>query len=515
MELDLHQLIRIARRRWWIMVILPVIVGGLAYYNVSREVPLYRATATMVVNPGAITGSTSSSTSLYDSVRLTSTYVQLVTTQPVRERATALMSDTGFPAPVTATAAPDTLIIRITATSPNPGLAATTANAYVTAFQEYIADQNADRIANSRAAVDSQIELLQGEIAQIDKQLETAPDEDQAALQLQRQTYLNQISSLQSDAAKLQMQASASSAFIEVVDEARVPGFPISPDVQRSTMLGVFVGILLAVGVIALLEYMDNTVKSYTNVHEITHAPLLSSIPVSAGIETGSRQVYTITDPKAASAEAIRLLRTNLTFAGVDHPIHSLAITSSLASEGKSTISSNLAVAAASSGLAVALVDADLRKPTLHRIFGIDNNHGASTYIAGHDQTWETVSSRVALPGLTVIPSGPVPPNPSEMLLSPRFKQMIDNLETEFDLVVIDTPPVLQASDALVVGDLTDGVLLVTRHGSTRIDALRNAAGMIHQSGTRLIGVVVNMVDKSGGTYYGGGYYGKYYGDHD
>ncbi|MCA9832630.1 MAG: polysaccharide biosynthesis tyrosine autokinase [Thermomicrobiales bacterium] len=514
MELDLHQLIRIARRRWWIVVLLTLVTGSLSYYNVSREIPMYQTSATMVVNPGAITGSGGNTTSLYDSMNLIDTYVQLINTQPVTERAQAILGEDHPMAGVSASSS-GSLLIYVTAYSDDPQVAADTANAYVQAFQEYIADQNAERIANSRSAVDAQIAYLQSQVDDIDTKLPTASDTERSSLQQQRQSLISQISQLQSNAAQSEMQASSASAFVQGVDSAYVPSFPYSPNVRQSTMLGAFVGILLAVGVVALLEFLDNTVKSYTNVQEITHAPLLTSIPVSTGIEAGSRQVYTITDPKAAPAEAVRLLRTNLTFAGVDHPIDSLAITSSLASEGKSTISSNLAVAAASSGLAVALIDADLRKPTLHRIFGIDNSRGVSTFIANQGETWEAISSRVALPGLTVMPSGPVPPNPSEMLVSPRFKQLIEKLESEFDLVIIDTPPVLQASDALIVGDITDGVLLVTRHGSTRIDALRNAAGMIHQSGTRLVGVVVNRVDKSGGSYYGGGYYGKYYGSHE
>src|SRR5690606_12125889 len=122
-----------------------------------------------------------------------------------------------------------------------------------------------------------------------------------------------------------------------------------------------------------LLEYMDNTVKEHTNIQEIAHAPLLTSIPVNSGIDKGSRQVYTITDSKSGAAEAVSLLRTNLTFAGINSPIKSLAVTSAVAGEGKSTVVANLSVAFAKGGKSVVIVDADLRKPTQHRIFGIDN----------------------------------------------------------------------------------------------------------------------------------------------
>ncbi len=513
MELDLHQLLRIVRHRWWILILIPLIAGGSAYYNVSRQTPMYQAKATMVVNSGAITG-TGGTTSFNESVNLVNTYVRLIDTKPVRDRVEAMFPEGQEPASVTATSTQGALLIYVSSVSSDPQLAADTANAYVTAFQEYIADRNAQRIDNSRAAIDAQIEYLQSQVTEIDNQLGSAPEADRAGLQQQRQTLVNQISQLQNDAAKSEMQAASASSFVEVLDPAPVPDYPFAPSVQRTTMLGAFVGILLAVGVIALLEYLDNTVKNHTNIQHLTQAPLLSSIPMNPGIEQGPRQIYALADTKSASAEAVRLLRTNLTFAGVDHPIRSLAVTSSLASEGKSTLSANLAVAAASSGLAVALIDADLRKPTQHRVFGVDNSQGVTTYLSNPTTMWESVSRRVALPGLTIITSGPIPPNPSEMVVSPRFRQLVKSLEREFDLVIIDTPPVLQASDGLIVGSATDGILLVTRHGKTRVEALRNASGLIHQSGTRLIGVVVNGVDKSGGDYYGSGYFGTYYG-HD
>lgn len=509
MELDLHQLIRIARRRWWIVVLLTVVAGGSAYWNVSREIPLYQATASIVVNPGAITGSSGSYTSLYDSERIAATYVQLINTQPVRDRVEASFGDERVPGGVSASVIDGTLLIQVSSVSEDPELAADTANAYVVAFQDFIDDQNQARVDQSRAGVDAQIDFLRKEIDAIDASLATATGDARTDLQLQRQTYNDMISQLETDAAKAQMQAISASTFIEGVDPA-TDGFQISPNVSRTTMLGAIVGMMLAVGLIALLEYLDNTVKGHTNIQHLTHAPLLASIPIAQNVDKGSRQIYTLIQPNSGASEAIRLLRANLSFAGVDHDIRSITITSSVEGEGKSTTAANLAVALATSGKAVALVDADLRKPTLHRIFGIQNGRGVSTFIANHSETIESVAERVALPGLTFISCGPIPPNPSEMLASPRFQQLIELLSSEYDMVIVDSPPVLKASDALMVGSVTDGVLLITQHGRTRIDSVTNSTAQIHHSGTRLIGVVVNRVDKTSSNYYGGGYYGTY-----
>lgn len=509
MELDLHQIIRILRRRWWILMLLPALVGGLAYYNVSREIPMYQATATMVVNPGAISGQGSTQGSLNEGVALSYTYVQLINTQPVRERVQDIL---GGPirSGVSASTVQNTSLIRVTATGADPQAVADTANAYVAGFQSYIADQNAYRLDLAREGVDAQIQFLNTQIQDLDAQISAESDEDEVdRLQAQRQELVRMLAQLETDAAATSMQAASARVIIESVDSARAPFAPISPNVPRTTMLGVFVGLLLAVGVIALLEFLDNTVKGHTNISEITGSPLLASIPVNTSIKRGTRQVFVVADPQSGSAEAMRLLRTNLSFAGVDSPISSIAVTSSVQAEGKSTIAANLAVAVASSGQAVALVDADLRKPTQFEIFGVETHQGVTSFVSDRSFSWEQVSQRVAVPGLVLIPSGPIPPNPAEMIASARFRELLDQLRTEFDLVIVDTPPILQASDGLVAGALTDGLLVVTQHGRTRVDALKGAVDLIRQSGTRLIGVTLNRVDKSSESYYGS-YYGSY-----
>lgn len=507
MDLDLHQLIRIIRRRWWIIALLCVVAASSAYVTSNRQTPLYEATAVMVINPGALVGSNEYS-SLQDSQRLAATYVNLVNTHPMRDRVeTALGLDEVDPERVSTTIVGDSLLINITVTDESPETAAQMADSFVTEFQGYITDQNAERIGQSRTAVDSQIEYLNQQVASIDEQIAAAGDGDISALQGQRQELMGMISQLESDAARSEMQAASSSAFIEMVDPAQIPESQSSPRTLQNTALGAIVGIMLAVGIIALLEYLDNTVKEHTNIQELTHAPLLSSIPENSGIERGSRQVYTIADTKSGSAEAVSLLRTNITFAGISDPIKSIAITSSVASEGKSTVAANLAVAFAKGGKSVVIIDADLRKPTQHRIFGVDNHFGVTNYVTDSSSDWEELSHRVALPGLTLIPSGPIPPNPAEMVASQRFRNLVEQLESRFDIVIIDNPPLLQASDGLMLGTFTDGILLVTEFGRTRVDALKSASALINQSGTRLLGIVVNRAKASASNYYGG-YYG-------
>jgi polysaccharide biosynthesis transport protein len=273
-------------------------------------------------------------------------------------------------------------------------------------------------------------------------------------------------------------------------------------------MLGLFVGALLGAGVVALLEFLDNTVKPEMDVQGLTGAPLLATVSNLTKLEPGGRQVYTMSQPQSSAAESLRLLRTNLEFASASEPIHALTVSSPSPGEGKSTTAANLGVVMAQSGLTTVVIDADLRKPTQHRIFGVDNQAGLTTLLTHPEQAWGEVAKKVALPGLLLVPSGPIPPNPSDLLSSDRFARLVERIKSEADLVIIDSPPVLSASDALAISRHTDGAILVVHSGKTRSDALRHASHSIHQGGIRLIGVVLNRQKGQ----HGASYYGEYYG---
>lgn len=505
------QILRILRRRWWILLLLIVVASGSAYFTVSRQAPLYQATAVFLVNPGALVGSSDYS-SLQDSQRLTQTYSELVNTQSMRDRVAMVVGENETESSdVTVNTVPDTLLIEVTVTHESPEIAANTANAFVSEFQAYIQSQNESRLEQSRSSVDQQIAFLNEQIAEIDTQLAMPVNAESESLQLQRRTYASMIADLESDAASISMQATTSSPFVEPVDPAYPPSQPSSPDVTQSTILGAVVGILIAAGVVALLEYLDSTVKSHSDIAEFVNAPLLSSIPVDSDAkgQRGDRQLFTLSHSRSSQAEAIRLLRTNLNFASVERPLYSVVVTSAVPDEGKSTLAANLAVAAAQSGKSVVLVDADLRKPSQAKIFGVNNRSGISSYITDHQRTWQSISQNTYVSGLALITSGPLPPNPSEMISSARFRSMIQDLEQKFDLVIIDSPPIHSASDALLAGFIADGVLLVTHYGTTRIDSVRSATTQIQQSGARLVGVVLNRVKGSQASY-SGGYYGEH-----
>jgi capsular exopolysaccharide synthesis family protein len=201
-------------------------------------------------------------------------------------------------------------------------------------------------------------------------------------------------------------------------------------------------------------------------------------------------------------------LRTNIEFASATKEIAAIGITSANPGEGKSTIAANLAVTLAQAGFVTALVDADLRRPSQHRIFGVGSDRGLSTLLSAPDRTWEWAAQPTMLPNLTLIPAGPLPPNPADLLSLERMREVLVQMRQTFDVIVLDTPPILVVSDPLIVAAHVDGMILVSKASKTRLDALKRAAATLERGAIRLIGVIVNHQTGSSAQGY---YYAEYH----
>lgn len=212
-------------------------------------------------------------------------------------------------------------------------------------------------------------------------------------------------------------------------------------------------------------------------------------------------------DARSPFAEAFRTLRTNINFAGLDNPYKTLVVTSAGPNEGKSTTSSNLGIVMAQANNKVLLVGADLRRPTLHRLFGVDDTVGITNVLV-NDLNPAEVAVESNVPGLYILPSGPIPPNPAELIGSQRMQKMIERARETFDYVLIDSPPVLIVTDTLLLSAMVDGVILVIKSGVARVDATREAKGKLENVGAKIVGAVLNKVNMSSDDYY---YYSYYY----
>ena len=318
------------------------------------------------------------------------------------------------------------------------------------------------------------------------------------------------------------------SSNIRVVDVARTPTSPIAPNVHRNLVLGLFVGLGLGIGLAWLLESLDNTVRNLEEVGAISTLPALATIPLqlsknghsrkllrATGEEKpGSPSLVTYSRPKSEVAEAYRALRTSILLSAFGAPPKVILVTSASPQEGKTTISANSALVLAQRGSRVLLLDADLRRPGIDKLFGLKSRGGLSTLISGVDKVEDVVVPFAEVPNLWILPAGPVPPQPAELLSSAVMKDYIARWRNEFDHVIIDTPPCLSVTDAVVLSPEADRVILVARSGQTTKVALRRACDLLLQVNARIMGIVLNALSVHSGEgyyYYGGRYARRYY----
>lgn len=321
--------------------------------------------------------------------------------------------------------------------------------------------------------------------------------------------------------------ASLKSSNIRTVEIAEVPKSPDRPRKTTNLMLGMLVGLLVGIGLAFFVEYLDNTVKTPEDVEHLTALPSLGLIPAlgsvqhryhsstatkslaTLGTSRNGKRLETIThdDPTSPISEAYRTLRTSILLSHSDAPPKSFMFTSARPGEGKTTASINTGISFAQAGKRVVVVDLDMRKPRIHKIFNADNTTGISNYLAGNSDLAPLIQ-QTHIDNLFIIPAGPVPPNPSELLTSSRMGHCMELLDEYFEHIVIDTPPMLSVTDSRILSRLTDGVILVIRSAETPKPVLVEAQRSLRMVNAPILGVLVNAADLMSADYY---YYSKYY----
>ena len=304
---------------------------------------------------------------------------------------------------------------------------------------------------------------------------------------------------------------------ISILDEAVMPKIPVRPDARLNYAAGFLLSLLVGIGTALGVNMLDNSVKGRYEIEEVLKVPYLGAIPKfevdpaeEADLPANHVDLYAHYRPNSRVAEASRTLRTNILFMRPDKPIRTLCVSSALPREGKTATSTTLAIALAAANGSCIIVDTDLRKPRLHKVFGETSDFGVTSYVLTGEPV-ENFVKKTDVPGLDLLACGPLPPNSSEIMHTERFRQLVVELSEKYETVVFDSSPVEIVSDALVLATLVDGVLLVAHANVSKIDLIGNAARAIRSVNANLLGCVLSRTETSGsgyGYYYGRGYRG-------
>jgi capsular exopolysaccharide synthesis family protein len=324
----------------------------------------------------------------------------------------------------------------------------------------------------------------------------------------------NLYDSLQQRLRTASVQSGLESLDIEVVDRALPPANPVLRPQSTVIMTALAFSVLAGIVVAFLLESLDTGLRSIAEIESITELPSLAIIPRArrssvdhAGtLTTAQRNIGILTQPKSQFAESFRSLRTSLLLSTAGHPPKFIVLTSATPSEGKTTAASNLAAILAQRDTRVLLIDGDLRRPNIHHRFGLNGKIGLTTVLTGATKLEDTVQGVPEIPNLDILPSGPVPPFPTEMLSSGAMDAILRRCGELYDYVVIDSPPILSVTDGVILARQADAVVLVVRHGKSSKHVVRRARDILLRAGAGITGIVLNAVDLNSPEYYG--YYG-------
>jgi polysaccharide biosynthesis transport protein len=518
---DLRHYLQLFRRR------LPWIVGVTVFIlaaSVTRSVmstKQYQSTAEILLKPktteSAFSGLVDPSSNIYVAERNLANEIQVLKGRPIRDAVEATLG--AVPTPSIREVG-KTDIVALSVVSTDPERAAKIANTYA---NEYIKIRRLASINDLLAAV----EELQSKVVEFDQQIESvdaqmvgATAEAKSALAAQRQGLLGQKQQFQVRIDGLQVDASLKSGGAQVVNPARPASAPFSPNIARSILVGLFAGLTLGIAIGLLVEFLDDSIKRREELERTAPGlPVVGMLPGQGSSRRSSEDLAMVRDDRSASAEAYRALRTSLQFLSLDRPLQILQVTSSMPAEGKSTVTANLAIALARSERRVLVIDLDLRRPRASQFLGTQSEIGFTSVLRGEVDLEDAIVMSDVDHRVGVLAAGPIPPNPAELLASTRTRDLLESLRGDWDIVLVDSPPVLPVTDAVETSQIVDGVLFVTRSGKTRRSHLQRSLELLYRAGANVVGTVLNEAGADEGDGYGRyGYgYGRYgdgrYGD--
>lgn len=501
--------------RWLWLIVLGTAVAGTVAFSVSRsQDPVYRATATLLVIEGSDAIDTAYN-SILTSERLASSYTQRLKNYEVLSEALnnlqIEMSAVDLAKNVQVQLLGSTQLISLHVEHTDPKIARDLANEIPAVFAKRNMAQQLSQYTDLKASLQQELGELSGELAAAESGLaaelrQPAPNQalvDQTTENIRRlrDTY-GRISASYEDVRIAEVRRLSDL----VIDEtARLPLEPVRPRVLTNTILAAIVGGMMAIGLVFLVEYLDDTIKTPLNIENdlgLTALGMVQQVKVNQPADA----LVVAMEPRSPAAESYRQIRTNIQYVSVDRPARTLLVTSANMGEGKTTVSTNLSIALAQSGKRVLLVDTDMRRPMLHQLLEVQGNKGLCELIIRGREDAALIKSTL-VPNLRLLPAGRLPPNPAELLGSERMREVFAWLETQADYVIFDSPPVLAVTDAVVLSRLVDVTIFVARAGRTRLPALLTAVKQIEALEQPIAGVILNCLPTNGRFYHSYGYY--------
>jgi non-specific protein-tyrosine kinase len=516
-DLELRDYLAVIPRRKVTILVTVAVLVGLAVLSTVLQTPVYEATAEVLVRDDASAGATGTPQPARNPAEIEQrlrTDIEVMRSASVRS---AVEEELGYQPKVRITPKGETTVIAVSARDTDPVRAAREATVYAETFIAVRRASTVDGLLATAERIQEKIDELETEeqelnavLAGFAQQIADAPDEAtrqrltiqqaadreraearQASIASRKDTFEEQL-----DAVQLSAQTTGNGGVV-LVSEADVPTDPISPDPVRNIGAALILGLLLGVALAYVREYLDDSLRSKDDLDVLTGGlDVLGMVPqVAAWKNRTSPYLVSLAAPTSPESETYRGLRTSLQFIGVDRPLQLVQITSASPGEGKTTTLANLGVAFARAGHRVLLVDCDLRRPRLHSFFGLSNERGFTSAILGDHAILDTVQPVPDCPRLSVLPSGPVPPNPSELLSTQTAENLLVSLAEHVDYVLIDSPPLLPVSDARILSRYVDGTMLVATVEKTSKRSLGRALELLEQVDAPLVGVVLNGLD--------------------
>ena len=470
-----------------------LVVASAVGFDMLRS-KLYTSTATIqFISQNVSSSGFTSSLSAQD----IATQVAVLDSAAVRKRVALMLRQ--FPAPIVANQVGSTETATVSATSTDPVFAAKSANAFVRSYLALTEETFLSARQKAEAQFQDQITKLQSQIQSVQFQISGTKDTAQIqALSQQVSALQSQELALQSQLTQMQIAVASAPSGGKLVSPAIPASKASSPKTVRDISIAIVLGLLLGIALALIRDYLDDEIRNHEDLELVSGGrPLLAMIPkASEWPSDGTPYLASLQRPNSAVAEAYRSLRTSILFAGLDRGLKVIEVTSSSPFEGKTTTAANLAYVMAEAGRRTLIVSCDLRKPRIHEFFGVSNTIGFTTVLL---ESWPLELAILPVAGaenLWILPAGPAPSNPSELLGSRLSRELFATVREQFDVVVIDTPPAVPVTDPAVLATIADATVVVARAGRTKKSQLDTALTILDRVEAPVLGMVLNVADE-------------------